>query len=239
MKSTHELVSSDHEEQEDTLPPIPGHKNIRPASNDDLREDRKPAMDRLSSNISLQSVLADVKSGTPVLEKAQGRTWTPEALSVLLVEDNLINQTMLAQQLRKLGSSVIIANHGLEALDQLQKSNWGSLPARHISIVLMDWEMPVRMNWVMRKWSANQSLQVMDGLTCSRTIRKHAEEGILHGHVPILGITANVRQEQLDKALAAGMASFLFLISLLPRSSSLTWGIYRTTFSRNLSEYLI
>ncbi|TVY25426.1 Sensor protein [Lachnellula hyalina] len=38
-------------------------------------------------------------------------------IHVLLVEDNVVNQTILAKQLKKAGCTVTIANHGLEALE--------------------------------------------------------------------------------------------------------------------------
>jgi len=48
-------------------------------------------------------------------------------------------------------------------------------------------------------------LQVMDGLTCVRRIRELQQEGIVHGHVPVIAVTANVRSEQVEVALKAGM----------------------------------
>jgi signal transduction histidine kinase len=56
-------------------------------------------------------------------------------LRVLLVEDNIINQQVLGKQLKKAGCMVNVANHGLEALDVLEKQTF--------DIVLMDLEMPV------------------------------------------------------------------------------------------------
>lgn len=44
-----------------------------------------------------------------------------QTLHVLLVEDNLINQKVLSKQLRRGGCLVDVANHGLEALDLLEK----------------------------------------------------------------------------------------------------------------------
>ena len=46
----------------------------------------------------------------------------PEKLHVLVVEDNLINQKVMATQLRRLGCIVYVANHGQEALKILEKS---------------------------------------------------------------------------------------------------------------------
>jgi CheY-like chemotaxis protein len=104
---------------------------------------------------------------------------------VLLVEDNIINQQVLGKQLRKAGCLVDVANHGLEALHMLEKKSF--------DIVLMDLEMPV-----------------LNGLAAMREIRKRelGREGEL-GHrerprLPVIAVTANVRKEQIDSAIAAG-----------------------------------
>ncbi|KAH7088922.1 hypothetical protein FB567DRAFT_559506 [Paraphoma chrysanthemicola] len=100
---------------------------------------------------------------------------------VLLVEDNIINQKLLRIHLARLHWEVEVANHGVEALEFLTK------PDEKFDIVLMDMQMPV-----------------MDGLTCTREIRKLEKAGNLPGRLPIIAVTANVRQEQIEKALAAG-----------------------------------
>jgi CheY-like chemotaxis protein len=45
----------------------------------------------------------------------------------------------------------------------------------------------------------------MDGLTCVRRIRELQKEGAVRGHVPVIAVTANVRSEQVEVALKAGM----------------------------------
>jgi CheY-like chemotaxis protein len=129
----------------------------------------------------------------------------PDTLHVLIVEDNLINQRVLAKQLRNLGCVVSVANHGQEALDFLQKTTlWNGdhlmsdsntqtnihndeLPIE-LSLILMDWEMPI-----------------MNGLTAVAEIRKLEQQGLLKDRVPVIGVTANVRQQQIEQAMAAGM----------------------------------
>ena len=117
-------------------------------------------------------------------------------LSVLLVEDNLINQKVLGKQLKKAGCEVDVANHGLEALNILEE--------RQFDVVLMDLEMPV-----------------LDGLGAMREIRKKEAvgEGLLGkskdngfvGHLPMIAVTANVRKEQIDTAIAAGAVCYTSL----------------------------
>ncbi|KAJ4988866.1 hsp90-like protein [Stagonosporopsis vannaccii] len=116
---------------------------------------------------------------------------TQQPLQVLLVEDNIINQKVLGKQLKKAGCQVWVANHGLEALEILERETF--------DVVLMDLEMPV-----------------LDGLQAMRKIREKeiAKEGLLGeamklgarggDRLPIIAVTANVRKEQIDTALDAG-----------------------------------
>lgn len=116
-----------------------------------------------------------------------------DALKILLVEDNLINQKVLHKQLTNMGCVVYVANHGQECIDQLKKSTYwvNHRPdAFNITVVLMDLEMPV-----------------MDGLTCAATIRKLQEERQIISHVPIIAVTANARDKQIETALRSGMVS--------------------------------
>ena len=145
----------------------------------------------------------------------------PETLHVLVVEDNIVNQKVLAKQLRNLGCIVSVANHGRESLDFLPKTtrwNHDAYSARstsrrpsiqvpllsdtasllhvpsdadapiELSLILMDWEMPI-----------------MNGLTAVAKIRELEKEGLLIGRVPVIGVTANVRQQQVETAMKAGM----------------------------------
>jgi CheY-like chemotaxis protein len=60
------------------------------------------------------------------------------------VEDNLVNQRVLAKQLRTIGMEVTVANHGGEALEHLRTTQYCVTHGKPLSIVLMDWEMPVK-----------------------------------------------------------------------------------------------
>lgn len=103
---------------------------------------------------------------------------------------------MLGKQLKKAGCIVEIANHGREALDRVEQ--------KVFDVVLMDLEMPV-----------------LDGLEATKAIRKRETEGAgLLGQaiemgarggqrLPIIAVTANVRQEQINTAIEAGAVSRL------------------------------
>lgn len=106
---------------------------------------------------------------------------------ILVVEDNLINQKVLCKQLRNRGFLVETANHGQEALDALERSQ-ALIEGKYFDVVLCDIEMPV-----------------MDGIECVKNVRELEENGDLPGHVPIVGVTANVRSKQVDAAIEAGM----------------------------------
>ena len=112
----------------------------------------------------------------------------PKDLHILVVEDNLINQKVLVKQLKAVGSGVNVANDGIEALAFLATTRFRKEGGPELSIILMDLEMPN-----------------MDGLTCIREIRKMEKEGEILGHVPVIAVTANVRDEQIAAAIGAGM----------------------------------
>ncbi|KAI5203274.1 hypothetical protein E4T38_05252 [Aureobasidium subglaciale] len=114
-----------------------------------------------------------------------------EDINILVVEDNAVNQKLLLQQLTKHGFSVTTADNGLEALSHLRKTKfWRSNPASSpsLSVILMDIEMPL-----------------MDGLQATREIRQYERDGKLTGHIPIIAVSANARQEQREMAMESGM----------------------------------
>ncbi|GAB7329823.1 hypothetical protein MBLNU13_g01541t1 [Cladosporium sp. NU13] len=118
--------------------------------------------------------------------------------------DNLINQRVMSQQLRRAGYVVAIANHGLEALEHLKKSRHADpRNGAALDLVLCDVEMPT-----------------MDGLEFMRTVREMETQGTLKGHLPVIAVTANARAEQQALALEAGMDSVVTkpfrLLELLP-----------------------
>ncbi|MBC3807968.1 PAS domain-containing protein [Undibacterium seohonense] len=103
---------------------------------------------------------------------------TLQNLRILLVEDNLNNQQVARELLEAEGATVLIANHGLEAIELVANER---LP---FDLVLMDLQMPV-----------------MDGFTASRKIR--TELG--RAHLPIIAMSANVMESDKAACLAAGL----------------------------------
>jgi len=103
--------------------------------------------------------------------------------TILLVEDNVTNQTVAVRQLRKLGYAVDVASHGKEALQLLEQTD-------DYALILMDYQMPE-----------------MDGVETTLAIRQ-GESGS-DNHIPIIAMTAQVMEGFRDKCLAAGMDDYI------------------------------
>ncbi|MRV72143.1 response regulator [Duganella sp. FT92W] len=102
-------------------------------------------------------------------------------LSLLLVEDNLLNQVVARNMLEHGGAAVAIANNGKEAVDYL------SSHAGNTDAVIMDVQMPV-----------------MDGFEATRRIRN--ELGL---RIPVLAMSAGVTLNEQAQCQAAGMDDFI------------------------------
>jgi len=100
---------------------------------------------------------------------------------ILLAEDNVVNQTVMFGLLEDTGIEVIIANDGKEALERLERH-------KDIEMVLMDINMPV-----------------MDGYEATVSLRKKSE----YDHIPVIALTANAMQKDIDKAKEVGMQQHL------------------------------
>jgi CheY-like chemotaxis protein len=103
-------------------------------------------------------------------------------LRILLAEDNRVNQAVASRILAKLGHTLVIANNGLEAIEQLKQ--------QAIDLVLMDVQMPE-----------------MDGILATKVIRE--QEKSTHDYVPIIAMTAHAMTGDRARCLAAGMDGFV------------------------------
>ncbi len=103
-------------------------------------------------------------------------------LSVLVAEDNPVNQRLAQRILEKHGHRVVLASTGLEALERLK--------TERVDVIVMDLMMPD-----------------MDGLEAARAIRANADEAIRN--LPILAFTAAVGKEDQERSIEAGMNGFV------------------------------
>lgn len=119
--------------------------------------------------------------GEPQIEEFTD-TAASQDTSVLVVEDNVVNQKVIVKMLTKLGADpVLVANHGEEAVAMLATQT----PA----LILMDLQMPV-----------------MDGFSCTEAIR---QSQAAYANTPIVALTANVMDADRSRCEAIGMNDFL------------------------------
>jgi two-component system sensor histidine kinase/response regulator len=131
-------------------------------------------------------------------------------LSILLVEDNLVNQRLASRILEKAGHRLTLACNGWEAVqlfeqrcgdqrygdeisgDQRSSDQRSSDPpgACAFDVVLMDLQMPV-----------------MGGFDATTAIR--AKEKITGMHIPIIAMTAHAMHGDRERCLAAGMDDYI------------------------------
>jgi CheY-like chemotaxis protein/HPt (histidine-containing phosphotransfer) domain-containing protein len=105
-----------------------------------------------------------------------------EDVSILLVEDNKINQFLAKTMLLKKGYKVALATDGEEAIRLLENGNF--------SMVITDVQMPG-----------------MDGYQLAGHIRSKLHDPV--NKIPILALTAYESSTEKEKAKAAGMSGFL------------------------------
>ena len=121
------------------------------------------------------------ESFCPTAEDRSGAGSANARLSVLVVEDNEINQAVVFAMLVRAGHRVEVADNGIDAVAAVQRT--------HFDLVLMDIQMPK-----------------MDGPTATTKIRALPGDT---GRVPIIALTANAMAGDRAKYLAAGMDDYV------------------------------
>lgn len=210
-------------------PPVRYEPEVHPGSKRDARTaETQEAIGGLQPLVDASDTFNEDTGETPRQARVAKRTHDAQTRSpnqtmgaLLLVEDNLINQKVLKRQLQvsifsrsiprllrclpiqsdnhdaqNYGFQVFTANNGQEAVDAVIKrakdgrptdKDAGKSEDERFFCILMDQEMPVK-----------------DGNTAAREIKDLQKSGEV-GRSPIMGVSANVREEQMRSMRDAGM----------------------------------
>ncbi len=103
--------------------------------------------------------------------------------TVLVVEDNIINQKLIKNILEGMGLDVDIANNGLEAFEKRKKSKY--------DLIFMDIQMPV-----------------MNGVEATHEILEYEEDEKIE-HIPIVALTANALKGDRERFLDEGLDEYI------------------------------
>ena len=139
-------------------------------------ESQSGAGSTFSFAVSLSTVAAPEASPAPLM------TVPNRPLSLLVVEDNLVNRTLLERMMGKAGHRVHAVEDGSLAVAAMADHSFDA--------ILMDVNMPV-----------------MDGLEATRRIR--ALEKASGRHTPIIALTALAIRGDAERCLEAGMDAYL------------------------------
>lgn len=116
--------------------------------------------------------------------------------SILLAEDDLLNQEVTVEMLELIGCLVKVVENGHELLDVITNTRF--------DLILMDCEMPK-----------------MDGFQVTKKIRHR--EFSTGRHVPVIALTAHALNGYKEKCLLAGMDDYLSKPFSLQQLKEIVW----------------
>ena len=151
----------------------------------DLGIDRylvKPVREAELREAILHSLGMNRETGLMRLSMAATSEPQRSRVRLLLVDDNLTNQKLGMQLLTKRGYSVVVADDGLQAVEEFRRQRFDA--------VLMDIQMP--------------ELGGYDATAAIREIEKHTGE-----RTPIIALTAHAMKGDRERCLEAGMDDYL------------------------------
>ncbi len=146
---------------------------LKPVRQSELRESIARATGRTANPDSASMITQD---------KLRRERPLSQVLSILLAEDNHVNQKMAVRLLEKRGHKVTVVDNGSEAANMLER--------RSFDLVLMDVQMPV-----------------MDGITATKMVRERERK--TGSYQPIIAMTALVMKGDRERCLAAQMDGYL------------------------------
>ena len=129
-------------------------------------------------HIPYQRAPDEILHPAPAPKKAE-TTWITRAIHILVVDDNVMNQDLMANILDYWGFSFSIASNGREAIYQLKRTPF--------DLVLMDIQMPE-----------------MDGYSATMHIRSAMKSAI-----PIIAMTAHAMTGEREKCINIGMNDYI------------------------------
>ncbi len=130
---------------------------------------------------ALFDLLTGLTGGQAALPEDEPQTWDFTGKRVLLAEDNRLNQIVAKGYLAKFHATVDVAANGQQAAELFAAS-----PDGYYDAILMDIQMPV-----------------LDGLEATRVIRRSGHPQA--ATIPIIAQTADAFNEDIARALSAGM----------------------------------
>jgi len=117
------------------------------------------------------------------LGESRSETRPVSRLTILLAEDNLVNQTLARRLLEKQGHTVVVAANGRLAVEAFE--------SRQLDLILMDVQMPE-----------------MDGFEATEAIRER-EARTVRRRIPIVAMTARALTGDREQCLRAGMDGYI------------------------------
>ncbi len=153
--------------------------------------DSRGAFDRwLTKPVRRQQLLRQLAEalGVGAARQAGGKSERPEpeddlsGFRVLVAEDNEVNRRVAERMLKRLGIEVECVPNGREAV--------AAAMAGAFDLVLMDCQMPE-----------------MDGYEATEEIRRRERES--GRHLPIVALTANAMQQDIERCMASGMDDYV------------------------------
>src|SRR5579883_1010890 len=130
----------------------------------------------------IQRAVGACRPQVPVRSSAVARQAGGRQLTVLVAEDNLVNQKVTVAMLERMAHRAIVVGDGAEAISRWSQGG--------IDLILMDVQMPK-----------------MDGFDATRRIR--GQEKNSGGHIPIIAMTAHAMAGDRERCLQAGMDDYV------------------------------